>query len=167
MKKISFFLLLFLCSCTSSHNYDYQVKKVIDGDSLVLESLLDAHEEEVRLLGIDAPEYSQDPWGKRARDFVLQNIQLGEEVGIETVNPSRDKYGRLLAFVFYEEDGETRLLNEEILEAGYAEIFILDKWNAYSTRLKEAEASARESELMIWSSNGLKMSPYQYRKKHK
>jgi len=133
----------------------------------VIESLLDGHEEEVRLLGIDTPEYTQDPWGKRAREFVLENIQQGEVLAVETVEPRRDKYGRLLAFVFFEDEKEKKFLNEEILEAGFAELYILNKWNSYNSRLKEAEASAREQSLNIWSSNGLKMSPYQYRKKNK
>lgn len=167
MYRYLIFIFLVLCSCTTTPEYEYKLKKVIDGDSLVIESLLDSHEEQVRLLGIDAPEYTQEPWGLRAREFVLENIQPGDELKIETVEPRRDKYGRLLAFVFYSDGNETKLLNEEILESGFAEIFILNKWNAYSSRLKEAEAQAREAGLNIWSSNGMKMSPYQYRKKHK
>ena len=165
MHKYLILLLFILSSCTVSPDYNYKLNKVKDGDSLVIESLVDGHTEEVRLLGIDTPEYSQEPWGKRAREFVLSQITQGESLSIETAEPVRDKYGRLLAFVFYSENGEKLLLNEEILEHGYAEIFILNKWNSYNQRLKEAEAKARELALNIWSSNGLEMHPYEYRKK--
>jgi len=128
---------------------------------------VDGSEEEVRLLGIDTPEYTQDPWGKRARKFLLSEVSIGESLKIETVNPSRDKYGRLLAFVFYEDEGgEEEFLNEEMLENGFAELYILQKWNVYNDRLKEAEAEAREAKLNIWSMNGTKMRPSEYRKKY-
>ena len=132
----------------------------------MIESLVDGAEEQVRLLGIDTPEYTQDPWGKRAREFLLSEVSVGESLKVETVNPSRDKYGRLLAFVFYEEDGEEEFLNEEMLEEGFAELYVLQKWNVYSDRLKEAEAEAREGKLNIWSENGIKMHPSEYRKKY-
>lgn len=166
MQNIILALCLFLTSCTSQETFNYKLIEVVDGDSLVLESLETGEEEMTRLLGIDAPEYSQDPWGKRAREFILSEISPGDKLVVKTLREDRDKYGRLLAFVFYKEDDNLEFLNEEILEEGFAEIFVLSEWNAYNDDLKEAEAEAREEKKNIWSSDGIKMRPYEYRKKY-
>jgi len=90
----------------------YTVKYVIDGDTLEL-----SNGETVRLIGIDTPEvYSSDKldrdskrtgkdietiiaMGKEASDFVRGLVE-GKEVKLEFDVQKRDKYGRLLAYVY-------------------------------------------------------------------
>lgn len=139
--------------------------QVLDGDTIIVESLKDSARERVRFLGIDAPESNQQEWGRRATEFVEMRISQGDELFLETINPPRDKYGRLLAYIFYEKNDKRYLLNEELLRNGLAEVFILNQWCTYNSRLKTAEARAREEKLSIWSSNGLTMSPYKFRQK--
>lgn len=139
--------------------------QVLDGDTIIVESLRDSSRERVRFLGIDAPESDQQEWGRRSTEFVEMRISQGDELYLETINPARDKYGRLLAYIFYEQNDKRYLLNEELLRNGLAEVFILNKWSSYNSLLKTAEARARDEKLNIWSSNGLSMSPYQFRQK--
>jgi endonuclease YncB( thermonuclease family) len=64
----------------SAKTYQGQVIKVLDGDTILLR--IKGHEEFVRLREIDAPEMAghkqkgQEPWGKKAREFALSQIQL-------------------------------------------------------------------------------------------
>ena len=70
------------------------VKRVIDGDSLVVR-YDNGVEEEIRIAGIDAPEYDQ-PWGPEAAQAVL-DIVGGQRVVVGT--SGRDEYGRTLAAI--------------------------------------------------------------------
>lgn len=111
---------------------------VNDGDTLTVR--LHGRRELVRLLGVDAPETVHSPklekaaaqagrtvgeearLGEMARQFVLELLPRGSRVRLESDSRAgeRDKYGRLLAYV-YLEDG--RLLNALLLQAGQASVY--------------------------------------------
>lgn len=94
----------------------FAVKKVIDGDTLVL-----ADGEHVRLIGIDSPELHHPElpvqrFSREAADF-MQKILNGQNVTLEIIpGGERDVYHRLLAYVYA---GKT-MLNEEMIRNGYA-----------------------------------------------
>jgi micrococcal nuclease len=79
----------------------------------------------VRLRGIDCPEVAHRPgekddhFGREAADFVRRRI-VGQRVRLELDphRPHRDRYGRLLAYVFLLRSGE--MLNEELIRLGLA-----------------------------------------------
>ncbi|MBU7045436.1 MAG: thermonuclease family protein, partial [Theionarchaea archaeon] len=77
---------------------------VIDGDTFRLET-----GETVRLIGIDAPELSQ-PGGKESREY-LTHLILNKGVTLEKGYEDRDKYNRLLRFVYL----GNKCINEEML----------------------------------------------------
>lgn len=113
------------------------VLKVPDGDSLVVRC--DGRERDLRLAGIDAPEYRQRH-GQRARQ-ALAELVAGREVEVEALGV--DDYDRLLAQVFV--DG--RNVNRELLRRGHA-------W-AYRRYLRDPrwiddEAYAREQRFGLW-----------------
>jgi endonuclease YncB( thermonuclease family) len=83
---------------------------VIDGDTIRLDN-----GETVRLIGIDAPELSQ-PGGEESRQYLAQLI-LNKGVTLETGYEDRDKYNRLLRFVYL----GNLCINEEMIRQGYAE----------------------------------------------
>jgi micrococcal nuclease len=113
-----------------------KVAKVVDGDGLIVTNLFNKQEEEIRLLGIDAPELrmcgklDQDErethiagqlllkMGRMAQKFMIKvvppetNITIAQEKDNLT-----DAYGRTLAYV-YLPDG--RCLNEIMVAEGYA-----------------------------------------------
>jgi micrococcal nuclease len=79
----------------------------------------------IRLWGVDCPEIAHGPdendawFGREAADFVQEHFE-GRRVRI-ALDPNRsprDKYGRLLAYVYADENGE--MLNEQLVEAGLA-----------------------------------------------
>jgi endonuclease YncB( thermonuclease family) len=119
----------------------------------------------LRMLGMDAPETQQQDWGKKATEFLKQELSDDKYIFIETDIEPRDRYGRLLAYVY---DSKGISINEKMLREGYAELLILGANDKYATSFKAAEAYAKQQELNIWSkTGGLEMSPYKYRKKMK
>ena len=91
--------------------YEYKaiVKRIIDGDSLVLDIDLGFYmfmnETKIRLYGLDTPEMnSDDPLIRLqavlATRYLFDNLSIGDNITIKTVLDKREKYGRLLATVF-------------------------------------------------------------------
>ncbi len=109
------------------------ILKVIDGDTYSIRHL--GAEEKLRLIGIDTPEtqanrkakkdmerYEHDiktmnAMGNEARKYAQSLLREGSRVRLEFDVQKRDRYGRLLAYV-YLENGE--MLNEKIIAEGYA-----------------------------------------------
>jgi len=94
---LAFFTVLisFATVCTSQEwSFSARVINVKDGDSLVV--IDDSKKIEIRLWGIDAPEYGQ-PYSKKARNF-LHNVVNGRR--IKVVAYYKDKFGRTVAHVY-------------------------------------------------------------------
>lgn len=137
-----------------------KVVAVQDGDTLRI--VIGQRTEQVRLIGIDAPELHQRPWGQRARRH-LKKILGGSEVRVVTDVEQRDRYGRLLAYL-WTSDG--RFVNLEMVRSGYAMLYTFPPNVKYVDQLKSAQDEAMEKKKGIWGSEGLRESPSQYRKEH-
>lgn len=94
------------------YEYKATVKRIIDGDSLILDIDLGFYmfmnETKIRLYGLDTPEMaSEDPLLRLqavlATRYLFDNLQVGEKVIIKTVLDKREKYGRLLATIITKE----------------------------------------------------------------
>ena len=106
-------ILLLLNSCVLGQ--DFICTRVVDGDTIIVR--IEGKEERVRLIGVDTPETvhpkkSVEYFGKEASEFTRKMVE-GKKVILEYDWQRRDKYGRLLAYV-YLEDGT--LLNGEIIK---------------------------------------------------
>jgi len=123
-----------LAAAPTSH-----VERVIDGDTVVLES-----DERVRLLGIDTPERGQHLY-EEAKEW-LANLIEGKDVVLERGEEERDKYDRLLRYVHY----SGVLVNRQLVELGYAKLYMTGPEDPHYTELSEAEGRARESGLGVW-----------------
>jgi micrococcal nuclease len=127
------------------------VVEVIDGDTVDVE--LAGRTERVRLLGIDTPE-TVDPdrpvgcHGPEASALTHSLLPDGTTVRLERDTEARDRYGRLLAYVFRVDDG--LFVNEAILVAGEAEILSIEPNHAYATRLAAAADAARAGGAGLW-----------------
>jgi micrococcal nuclease len=139
-----------------------EVVRVIDGDSVRVS--VNGRRDEVRLIGIDAPEMGQRPWGRRAKEH-LEDLLFGssENPSIEYDVERRDKYGRLLAYV---RTGDGRFVNEEMLRDGFAVLFTVPPNVRYMKEFRAAQESARDRGLGIWGKRGLREPPYDYRREH-
>ncbi len=149
------FLLAF---AMSAHAYNTAtVLGVVDGDTLRI--AFEGHRESVRLIGIDTPESrvnkkarkdaarsSQDietitSMGKEATQYVKTLVKAGDTINIEFDVQKRDRYRRLLGYA-YLSDG--RMLNEEIIKAGYASVMTYPPNVKYQDRFVRAYREARE-----------------------
>ena len=129
-----------------------QVLKVIDGDTI--QCRLGGRIETVRLLGIDAPEMYTD-LGCIAREFVTRELKGSR---VEVVKCGRDRYGRILALVFYKKPGQReRFLQSALLVEGLARVMEVQPLpERLSQAFRQAEGLARAYRLGLWRYLGVK-----------
>lgn len=143
----------------------FYVVRVIDGDTLKL-----SNDKKVRLIGIDTPElhhgskllrdarrsHKDEDYirtlGRRAADFT-SSLVLNRKVRLEYDVEKRDRYKRLLAYV-YLEDGT--FVNAEIIEGGYAQILTIPPNVKYADEFLRKERSARENKKGLWADDDYK-----------
>lgn len=139
-----------------------RVVEVHDGDTVGV--ILQGKREKVRLIGIDAPELDQRPWGLKAKRHLKELIGISKQiVSLEFDVEKRDKHGRLLCYLW---TSDRRMLNLQMLKDGYAMLFTVPPNIRYVDELKKAQQEARQKGLGIWSNKRLKERPSEYRKKH-
>jgi micrococcal nuclease len=161
-----FFVLVFslwqIPSLAKEDLHQARVHQVHDGDTITLR--LDGKKYRTRLAGIDAPEMGQRPWGRKAKEHLIQIMRRTNwTVYVETDVERQDKYGRLLAYLWTKKKA---FINEMMIADGYAVSFIIEPNLKYSERLSKAENRAKEKGKGIWGPQGLKESPAEWRKKH-
>ncbi|MEK7566943.1 MAG: thermonuclease family protein [Patescibacteria group bacterium] len=134
-----------------------RVVKIIDGDTIEIEGGL-----KIRYIGVNTPE-TKDPrrgvqcFGKEA-SAKNQALVEGQMVWLEKDVGDRDKYGRLLRYVWV---GNNTMVNETLVKEGYAFASSYPPNVKYQKRFREAERQARNSGKGLWSS----CPDYQNRKK--
>jgi len=142
-----------ITTTTSQYTY-YSVVSVVDGDTIKIS--MGGKQETLRLIGIDTPE-TVDPrkpvqcFGKEASNKAKELLS-GKKVRIEkdSTQDERDKYNRLLAYI-YREDG--LFYNKYMVEQGYAHEYTYNTPYKYQAEFKVAEKSARENQRGLWSPN--------------
>ncbi len=124
----------------------YFVTRVIDGDTIEVDG-----RERVRYIGIDTPELNhprkgREPFGPEAREF---NKRLVGDmyVTLEFDKEIRDKYGRLLAYVYC---GDT-FVNAEILKAGLARTLMIPPNIRYAVQFSTIQQTAKELKKGLWA----------------
>lgn len=166
-KQIGLFLILFTlltgCGLQTDLNSQTQpdsdlpsatVDRVVDGDTVHI--ILDGEEETIRLLLVDTPETKHpnlpvQPYGEQASQFATETLTEGTQIQLEYDGPKRDKYDRLLAYIWIDD----KLFNEMLLEEGFARYaYEYDPPYTHSDRLNDAETEAKEAERNIWSEAG-------------
>jgi len=147
---------------TQQGNEVVSVIIVHDGDTVSV--IRDKKQEKVRLIGIDAPEIGQKPWGgeaKRSLESILQTS--GWKVRIEFDVEKTDQHGRMLAYV-WTTDGS--LINLKMIRGGYALLYTIPPNVKHAEEFKKAQAEARDKRLGIWSEDGLRERPQDYRREN-
>lgn len=139
------------------------VVKVMDGDSLVIK--INGKPVECRMIGIDAPELGQKPWGHRARNHLIGILQKSAwRVNVETGGDDRDKSGRALVYL---RDKGGSLINQRMAEDGFATSFSVRPNVAHAPEIAVAAERAKSSGKGIWTRKfGLKEEPSRYRERH-
>ena len=133
---LNLFVVLFVLPSLQAENQNIAtVIKVIDGDTLKIK--YQSSEENIRLIGIDTPESKinkkakkdskrsgQDiktiiALGDKAANFTRSLVKPGNTIKVEFDVQQRDRYGRILGYIYL---NNGKMLNEEIIKAGYANI---------------------------------------------
>jgi micrococcal nuclease len=129
--------------------------EVTDGDTIRVD--VNGRNEPVRLILIDAPE-THDPnnppecFGQEATTYLSWLLSLGGDLYLETDVSDRDRFGRLLRYVWLDfGDGEFYLVNEAMVRAGYAAFSTFPPDVKYAEEIREAGQFARENSYGLWS----------------
>ncbi|HOQ10424.1 MAG: thermonuclease family protein [Syntrophomonadaceae bacterium] len=136
------------CGSGSNDSNTARVVRVVDGDTI--EVSLNGTTEKVRLIGVDTPEtvhptIGVEPYGKEASNFTKEKL-TDQTVKLEFDVEERDRYGRLLAYVWLDEE----LFNEVLLKEGYAQLATYPPNVKYVERFKAAQKEAREAGRGLW-----------------
>ena len=117
------------------------VEKIIDGDSLLVRS--GNKRMEIRLWGIDTPEYRQ-PYSKKAKKLTRKLLE-GKVVNLYIKD--RDKYGRLVAMVTTENQESA---NEILIKKGLAWVHIRYCQDSICDSWRSLQDKARAKRLGLW-----------------
>ena len=127
------------------------VVRVADGDTLTVR-FDDGEEETIRLLDVDTPETvhpnrPEECFGAQASDYTKTLVR--QRVRVEPMG--RDRYGRLLAYVWVEGDEGSELWNVRLLEEGLAVYNDYGNPGQYADRSRAAAEEAMLAGVGLWS----------------
>ncbi|MGE6625409.1 thermonuclease family protein [Bacillus pumilus] len=127
------------------------VVNVVDGDTIDVR-MKSGKQERVRFILVDTPETvhpkkGEEPFGREASDFTKKTLS-GQKVDLKLGVQERDKYGRLLAYV-YLKDGA--MINELLLQKGLARVAVFPPNTEFVDQFRKIEAQAQEEYKGIWS----------------
>ncbi len=135
------------------------VTKVADGDTIKVEAFGKTHT--VRLIGVNTPETKHptkgvEPYGPEAKKFTTKRL-TGKIVWLELDVEERDKYNRLLAYVwlekpvkFSEEEIRTKMFNAILLLEGYAQVMTIPPNVKYADHFVKFQREAFEKRKGLW-----------------
>lgn len=132
-----------------------EIVEIIDGDTFVVKTYDDAIEK-VRLLLIDTPESvhpkeEKQLFSEEVLEYIESIVQKGDKITLELGEKERDKYDRLLAYVWVNNIN----LNKQLVEKGYARVAYVEEPNTkYLEEFIQAENVAKENKCNIWSIDG-------------
>lgn len=127
------------------------VTSITDGDTLRVD--VDGRNEPVRLLAIDTPEVSGDCGATAATEALAALVPVGSMVWLEADVEGRDRYGRLLRYV-WRPDG--RLVNRALVRRGMARARLYPPNDGRWTTIRRAGKRAQRTGAGLWQQCGWK-----------
>lgn len=131
------------------------VARVGDGDTFYCRD-----GRKVRLIGVDAPELAQGEPGLQARSALARLLPAGQPVRLEEDAAPRDRYGRVLAYVW----SDAGLVNEALVRGGWAVLYTVPPNVKYAGRLERAQKAARAARAGLWNGSAFDCPPSRYRR---
>ena len=155
-KYVILIIILFFSCCSFVYGReDVSYYGCIDGDTIRV--MYNGHVVKVRLLAVDTPESVKsgseiEYYGKESSNYTCNKIKSANKLELEfdPNSDTYDKYDRLLAWVYV--DGY--LLQELLVENGYAEVTYLYGDYMYTDRLLLKEKEAKKEKIGIWYEDG-------------
>lgn len=131
------------------------IVSVTDGDTVDVDIAGD--EEAVRLLGIDTPELHHptkpvECYGAEASARTTALLPVGTKVRLVRDVEARDRYGRLLAYVYRASDG--LFVNRSLVADGYATTLDIAPNGAHAAELARLVSEARAEGRGLWGACG-------------
>ena len=170
MKTRTIYLLMvciFLVACQNHYPPSgkmIRVERVVSGQTIEIadRSLAVPILEPIRLIGIQAPDIRQKPWGQEAR-IQLEKLTLGQKVLLEFDVQEKDRFDRLLAYVWL----RGKLINEFMVKEGLALAGPDFPNTKYMERLINAQERARLMGIGIWNpTQPMRQTPGQFRRQN-
>ena len=127
---------------------DGPVVRVVDGDTIHVR--IGARVEKVRYIGVNTPEVhhprkGEEPGGREAAE-VNRRLVEGKSGRLELDVQERDRYGRLLAYVWV---GDV-MVNAELVRLGYAQVMTIPPNVRYQEIFVKLQREAREAGRGLW-----------------
>jgi len=138
----------------SSPSLSGTVVRTVDGDTVWVR--LANGVEKVRYIGIDTPEVhhptrGEEPGGRAATE-INRGLVGDRPVRLEPDVQLRDRYGRLLAYVWVKRaDGAEVMVNAELVRLGYAQVMTIPPNVRHAEMLRKLGAEARENHRGLWA----------------
>ena len=142
------FLSLLAVGAAGADTIEGTVVRVVDGDTINVQ-LVD-RVEKIRYIGVNTPEIHHpikggEPGGRAAAD-VNRGLVGGRRVRLELDVQTRDRYGRLLAYVWV---GDT-MVNAELVRLGYAQVMTVPPNVRYQDLFVKLQRQARDAHRGLW-----------------
>ncbi len=131
----------------------------VDGEKIKVK--IGGEEEEVRFIGVDAPEPKNEDdlpecYAEESTKRLKTMLPVGRTVYLERDVEDRDRRDRLWRYVWFpgKDDGKPRLANEIILREGFAIAQDEEKNTKHEDRLAKAEKAAKDKDAGLWGACG-------------
>jgi micrococcal nuclease len=142
-------VLLLAVSVSAQTPLEGAVVRVVDGDTIHVR--LAERVEKVRYIGVNSPEVhhptkGEEPGGREAA-AVNHALVAGRRVRLELDVQTRDRYGRLLAYVWL---GDT-MVNAELVRRGYAQVMTVPPNVRHQALFIQLQREARAAGRGLWA----------------
>ena len=149
MKRLALIVLVLAGCGGGGAGSTARVERVVDGDTIVVR--IDGRSERVRYIGVDTPESVRPGtrvqcYGKAAA-AANRRLVDGAEVRLVYDAEARDRFGRLLAYVYRDDT----FVNAELIRRGYGKPLEIPPNVAHAPELRRLASAARRAHLGLWS----------------
>jgi micrococcal nuclease len=135
-------------TATSARSLEGAVVRIVDGDTIHVQ--VDGRVEKVRYIGVNTPEVHHptkgEELGGREATIVNRELVAGRRVRLELDVQERDRYGRLLAYVWV---GDV-MVNAELVRRGYAQVMTVPPNVRHQPLFLALQREARAAGRGLW-----------------
>lgn len=133
---------VFPVSAPTSESFTFaKVIQVIDGDTIIIDT-----GQHVRYIGMDTPEIETKQCFATESSELNRELVEGREVKLVKDVSDKDKYGRLLRFVYV---GNV-FVNDELLKEGAAKVETVPPDTGFKEQFESSQNKAKENRLGLW-----------------
>lgn len=127
------------------------MREVIDGDTV--RARIGSHRETIRLIGVDTPETKHPTkpvgcFGPEASAHTKSLLPPGTSIALVRGEEARDRYGRLLAYVYRSQDD--LFVNLELVAGGWGVPLSIEPNTDHAAAFASAATSAEAANLGLW-----------------